>query len=286
MKNRLAIGLGGLNLSLVATAMLSTYAPPAFAQGQNVESVQKIGTCPRDWHEGGTRPGQSGIRGRCYPDSSSSPRIYLRASTSERCATGYYDWDRYCTTDKPVLVSAERTFALATKLAKPAPNARCPVGWASTRDLQQCYTTIENGSVARLSNGKPCKSDELEEWGLWCTSNYQNIAFERADNAGAKDFNEVYAWTLRNRGDTKSVGDSLSPAATAWFASQKGGSSNGAASTSNVAASSSNSAGNAANQACANSAAAGAAVGGLLGGTGGARIGGMLGGLSKKKPGC
>lgn len=287
MRKRIAVGFGGLHLSLLYAAIMSTYATPAQAQGQNVDSVQKIGICPVDWHEGGTRPGQSGVRGRCYPDSSVSPKIYLRASTSEKCAAGYYDWDRYCTTNKPVLVSAELTRALPTKLTKPAPNSRCPVGWASTRDLQTCYTTIENGSVARLKGGKPCAPGELDEWGLWCTSNYQNIAFERADNAGAKDFNEVYAWTLRNRGDTKTVGDSLSPAATAWFASQRGS----AAAATPAKAASAGSAPAAATPAqpsagCASGAVAGAAIGGAIGGSSGAQIGSALGRLGKKKSGC
>lgn len=263
---------------------------PALAQ--RTDSVPKLGTCPFNWREGGTGPNRvPGLAGNCYPISETSPRIFVRSSSSEACPTGYYpEGSRYCTTHKSVAVSAETRASPDARLAKPAPNARCPLGWASTRDLTACYTTFEKPTVARLSNGKACKPGELAEWGIWCTSNYEGIDRARADNAGAKDFNEVYAWTLRNRGDTKTVGDTFSPAAEAYFASRSG-TSVAAPSGKAAAAPSGGAQGSTSANPCApgSGAATGAALGGAVGGSQGARIGGMLGGLAKgkKKPqGC
>jgi hypothetical protein len=282
-----------LTAMVFAAAPLVTYfASPAPALAQRTDSVPKLGTCPFNWREGGTGPNRvAGMAGNCYPISATSPKIFVRSSSSEPCPTGYYpEGSRYCTTHKSIGVSAETRSSPDARLAKPAPNARCPLGWASTRDLTACYTTFEKPTVARLSHGKACKPGELAEWGIWCTSNYEGIDRTRADNAGAKDFNEVYAWTLRNRGDTKTVGDTFSPEAEAYFAS-RGGTGAAAATGKPAAASTGASATQSEATPCTSTsgAAAGAALGGAVGGSQGARVGGMLGGLAKgkKKPqGC
>ncbi|MBN8485801.1 MAG: hypothetical protein J0L50_13620 [Sphingomonadales bacterium] len=276
------IALAGLGAAAVAVLAASVSVSPAIAQGQNTTSVEKVGICPVDWHEGGTRPGQAGVRGRCYPDSSVAPKVYLRASTSEPCAAGYNPSERYCTTKQSTQTSAEIRASGGPKLTKPAPNARCPLGWASTRDLATCYTTIENPSVARLKNGKACAAGELDEWGIWCTSNYKHIPKNRAEAHGNKDFNEVYGWTMRNRGDTKAVGDTFSPAAEAWFASNSGAAASSAApATTSTQAQTESKPAN-----CESGAVAGAVVGGVVGGKSGARTGAVLGGGLGKKKGC
>ncbi len=279
MKSILAglVGFSSLSLGILA---VTTMTSPAMAQGQNVGSVEKVGICPTGWHEGGTRPGQSGVRGRCYPSTSSAPKVYLRASPSEACAPGYNEFNRYCTTRTSTVVSAESRAAGGPKLTKPAPNARCPLGWASTRDLATCYTTFEDPTVARLKNGKACAPGELDEWGIWCTSNYQGVNRERAINAGVKDFNEVYAWTLRNKGDTKAVGDDLSPAATAWFAGNSANAGSAAPAATNQAKTEAKPAN------CETGAVVGGVVGGAVGGKSGARTGSVLGGGLGKKKGC
>ncbi|MDZ3831886.1 MAG: hypothetical protein U0S50_08725 [Sphingopyxis sp.] len=280
------------SIALAAVPLVATLAIPAPALAQRTDAVPKLGTCPFNWREGGTGPNRvRGIPGNCYPISADSPRIIVRASSSEVCPTGYFpEGSRYCTTRKSIDFSAETRSSPDARLAKPVPNARCPLGWASTRDLTACYTTFEKPTLARLSNGKACKPGELAEWGIWCTSNYEGIDRTRADNAGAKDFNEVYAWTLRNRGDTKTVGDTFSPAAEAYYDSLSGGSAPAPLSKAAAAPNGATSAQTEAER-CTSStgAAAGAAVGGAVGGSQGARIGGVLGGLAKgkKKPqGC
>lgn len=271
-------------LALAVAPLVAMLGAPAPALAQRTDAVPKLGTCPFNWREGGTGPNRvAGMPGNCYPISETSPKIFVRASSSEACPTGYYpEGSRYCTTHKSIGVSAETRSSPDARLTKPAPNARCPLGWASTRDLTACYTTFEKPTMARLSNGKACKPGELAEWGIWCTSNYEGIDRTRADNAGAKDFNEVYAWTLRNRGDTKAVGDTFSPAAEAYFASRSGAST---AAPSGQTAAAPNGVPGAPNEAerCTASAGevTGAALGGAVGGSEGARIGGMLGGLAK-----
>lgn len=281
-------------------------ATPAAAQGTTTGPVAKpaSSSCPTDWSEGGKGRSNQPMAGYCYPDLKlNGPAIYARASADEPCAAGYHpeiNRSRFCTTKKPILLSAETNLAQPNRLTKPSPEARCPTGWASAKDLKTCYTTLSNAPAARLSKGKPCAPGELAEWGLWCTPGIEGVTYAHADGHASKDFNEVYLYLQMNGGDWESMKCCLSPAAEAFYKAQGKGPQAAAASQDGpgdyTSAAEDEARGMAAMRGmvpgagaqpaqaqCTAESGAGAAIGGAVGGEAGARIGGMLGGLGKKK---
>lgn len=98
MKLRLAIGLGGLHLSLLFALALSSLTAPANAQGQNRETVVKPNravACPSGWR---TPDGDTAL---CEPMGTLAPKIYAKKE-KETCADGYYEVYRlWCSTKKP-----------------------------------------------------------------------------------------------------------------------------------------------------------------------------------------
>ena len=98
MKLRLAIGLGGLHLSLLSALALSSLTAPANAQGQNRETVVKPNravACPSGWR---TPDGDTAL---CEPMGTLAPKISAKKE-KETCADGYYEVYRlWCSTKKP-----------------------------------------------------------------------------------------------------------------------------------------------------------------------------------------
>ena len=98
MQQRLAIGLGGLHLSLLAALALSSFAGPANAQGQNNSPVEKPNrsvACPSGWKH------PDGDTSMCAPMGSTAPKIYAKAE-KDTCASGYFEVSRvWCSTKKP-----------------------------------------------------------------------------------------------------------------------------------------------------------------------------------------
>jgi hypothetical protein len=161
-------------------------------------------------------------------------------------------------------------------LTKPSKGNRCPTGWASTSDLSQCFTMVENPPTARPSGGKPCAPGEFNEWGVWCTSNYAATTKEQAYDALTVDFNRLYL-----RGGPADMKPVLSDDATAHYGPKTyaDGSTSASASSSDT----SKPAEQTAQCTTDSGSATGAAIGGAVGGEAGAALGGMLGGLGKKK---
>lgn len=98
MKTRIAIGLGGLNLVLVAVGLLAAFAAPAQAQGVNkgiVEKPNRAVACPSGWK---TPDGDTAL---CEAQGSLAPKIYGKKA-SEICAAGYFEVYRvWCSTKRP-----------------------------------------------------------------------------------------------------------------------------------------------------------------------------------------
>lgn len=313
MKLRLAIGLGGLHLSLMSALVLSGFSTPVWAQGTaGTTAIGKATTCPTGYHRG--KPGHTRGVGSyatgendpkfCYPEVSNPPAVYVRASRTATCAAGYRVDSRsadFCTTAAaPRTWSAEDNLAKQTRLTKPSLDARCPTGWASAKDLKTCYTILDNPPASRLKAGKACAAGEMEEWGLWCTGSIASVTYAHADGHATKDFNEVYLYRQANGGDWQSMKCCLSPAAAAYYKSVGAGPKPVAASADGpgdyTSAADDEARGMAAMrgmglptgsntpaQTCDTASSAGAAVGAAIGGETGARIGSMLGGFGKKK---
>ena len=264
--------LAAAGLVLLAAGSLAV-APSAQAQGVNGGKVRiPEGSCPQDWKT-------TEAKGYCQPMRiSSPPAIYVRTSKDVACAAGYYvDYNNawVCTTRTPD-PTREQALGKGGKFAKANALARCPTGWISDTSFTGCYTQLENAPIVRAKGKAACKAGELNDWDLWCTSNYEHLTRVQANRAGLEDFNRVYAYALGNRLDAKVIpNDELSPDATAYFGGTS--SATGAA----TASAASEPAAKAAE--CTTGSEVGAAVGGALGGRTGAALGGALGGLGKKK---
>ena len=258
-------------LVLLAAGSLAV-APSAQAQGVNGGKVRiPEGSCPQDWKT-------TEAKGYCQPMRiSSPPAIYVRTSKDVACAAGYYvDYNNawVCTTRTPD-PTREQALGKGGKFAKANALARCPTGWISDTSFTGCYTQLENAPIVRAKGKAACKAGELNDWDLWCTSNYEHLTRVQANRAGLEDFNRVYAYALGNRLDAKVIPNGeLSPDATAYFG--------GTASTTGTAAASAAPA-TAPAENCDASSKTGAAIGGAVAGSGGAALGSALGGLVKKK---
>ena len=257
---------------IAAVAGLLAVAPSVNAQGVSGGNVRiPEGSCPSDWKTGESK-------GYCQPMRiSSPPAIYVRSSKDVACAASYYvDYNNawVCTTKAPG-PTREQALGKGGNFAKANALARCPTGWISTNNFTECYTQLENAPIVRGKGKAACKAGELNDWNLWCTSNYQHLTRVQANRAGLEDFNRVYAYALGNRLDAKAIpNDELSPDATAYFG--------GTASTTGTAAASAAPA-TAPAENCDASSKTGAAIGGAVAGSGGAALGSALGGLVKKK---
>jgi hypothetical protein len=75
---------------------------------------------------------------------------------------------------------------------KPNPLDRCPIGWfTNPENGRECKTEAANPPTIRLKGSVPCRTGEVDDWGLYCVSNYANLeAGERAK--GTSDFNAIF----------------------------------------------------------------------------------------------
>jgi len=263
--------LAAAGLVLFAAGSLAV-APDANAQGVSGGNVRiPEGSCPSGWSLGEAKGYCRAMR------ITSPPAIYVRTSKDIACATGYYvDYNNawVCTTKAPG-PTREQALGKGGNFAKPNPIARCPTGWISTNSFTECYTQLENAPTVRAKGAAPCATGELNDWDLWCTSNYEQLTPVQVNSAGLEDFNRVYAYALGNRLDAKAIpNDKLSPAATAYFGGDETATGAAAASATPAATKASE---------CTAGSEVGAAIGGALGGRSGSAIGGALGGLGKKK---
>jgi hypothetical protein len=74
---------------------------------------------------------------------------------------------------------------------KPNPLDRCPIGWfTNPENGRECKTEAANPPTIRLKGSAPCRTGEVDDWGVYCVSNYANLeAGERAK--GTSDFNAI-----------------------------------------------------------------------------------------------
>ena len=271
--------LATAGLILCAAGSLAT-ASSAQAQGRTtgrLELPRERGQCPYGWE----RPFEAGrnTANYCEPFGAvrPTPAVYVRENKSIACNQGYFvDTvnDLVCTSvDLLTARFADRPDGIARAgILNP-----CPTGWQASNNNKQCFTEIENAPIPRLKNGKPCAPGELDDWGIWCTSNYEHLSYAEVDLASVRDFNTIYANAMNDGLDYNSIPSGLSPDAKAFFRSadkSSGASPAASASTSEPVTKTAE---------CTTGSEVGAAIGGALGGRAGAALGGALGGLGKKK---
>jgi hypothetical protein len=147
------IGVSALCAMGAGLAALGAFAVPGAVQAQ---TVQFNGTaCPPGWTRGAYGARDTPDPGRCYD----------RRSDAERSAVS---------------------------VRKPDRLDRCPVTYfTSDVDPMACASRMSNPPTIRIKGSGPCRAGEVEDWGIWCVSNYASMT--RAEAATAlRDWNAIY----------------------------------------------------------------------------------------------
>lgn len=264
----------------------------AFAQGSRSDNgvEHKGSSCPNEgWTRGGK--GKYPNMDRCYPTSASSPRIYRVGHDNEKCAAGYGRQWGFCIEGyDPSWMANQKG-----NLDKANAADRCPAGWVTAPPLAngqtRCRPEVPKPATARAKGAGACKPGEIEEWGIWCTSNYEHLKAQRVKQAAAADWNDIYTAT-RGKEPRQSPDDNGSEVYKALLAKEGGAapSSSGGVAGMPAGVDPSNSASvHGAAAAPAETAASGCtaeevggALGQAVGGETGAALGKMFGGLAAK----
>ncbi|WAC22363.1 hypothetical protein [Blastomonas sp. SL216] len=268
------------------------FARPAMAQGTTAPVFRDNTSCPTGWRN--SYAGED-IK-LCYPRGTSNTKpIYLNRN-KKPCASGYGQEGAWCVegvksktaaSDKQDSSSssassgssfegsaADRLVSYGT-VTKANKLDRCPLGYFSKSDMTTCTTRLSPAPKSRNKTGV-CNSNEIDEWGLYCTADANVITRAQAEQEATRDFNAIYSANGANYPAQGSDTEDY-PSMVAAYGPKGGGSSSAASATGSGAAQTAQASG------CANGSATGAAIGGAMAGEGGAALGSMLGGLGKKK---
>ncbi len=179
------------HLALAAAMATATTAVPAHAQSGLSPVASEGASCPAGWSYPPAVGGRFSTE-TCYPTGSSAREVYRRKG-GEACRAGYNTSTSWCEKAPPVYVQKGTT----DPLTKQSKADRCPTGWFTTGDGLTCVTTLAQPTSSRAKTGKACAAGEVDEWGKWCTSNFEAIDAGRIRGAALRDYNTMYA---HNRG--------------------------------------------------------------------------------------
>lgn len=203
-------------LGISSLVLLLGTAGSAQAQGSRSDNgiPHQGSSCP---NEGWTRGGSNKYphSDRCYPTSAKSPKIY-RVDSLTKCAPGYGKQWSFCIEGFDPDWMANQ----AGNISKPSLEDRCPAGWVST-NKPVCRPEVPKPATARLKGSAACKGNEIEEWGIWCTSNYEHLTAKRVKQAAAADWNDIYTAT-RGKKPRQSPDDDASAVYHALLAKEGG----------------------------------------------------------------
>ena len=296
---------------------LAFSAAPAAAQQTGpaqIEIARTGSTCPSGYSRGSTAGLTNSTKPNpdlCYADGSKPPYVMKKASLSDPCPAGLRaesSGSLWCTNKPEARGMAPEQWLAKGRFPKPSKAARCPATYRSSLDFTECYTSIDNPPAVRLSKGKPCGPDEVNEFDLWCTSRFDHLPYSEIESAAFGDYAKLldlaaaegrpYSTVPGNGQENKA-----SPGIRAWYQAQgkltaaaaapaasgpsKGDHTSAAEDEARGMAAARGMTGSNAGQPapaqCTSGSATGAAIGGAVGGDAGAKIGSMLGGLGKKK---
>ncbi len=273
-----------LNLALMATAMTAatiSLATPAMAKPSPVDRQGAQG-CPSGWEQGSPRS-KSGetMATHCYARSSDAPTVSVVATPQAACPSGMSKdqtngFTRWCSSQDPQSRLVAET--QSGQIAKTNILDRCPVSFYSDPDLKNCISIATTPPATRAKGSAPCKAGELEEWGIWCTSNTSVVTKYDASQASYRDVNTIYG---NSGGKQPNQGTEVynTPSIKTLF----GGDDKKAADTSTGSTAAKTESAIAQCDTSGSGSASGAAVGGAVAGQAGAVLGSALGGLGKKK---
>ncbi|NBB24219.1 hypothetical protein GVM20_03650 [Porphyrobacter sp. SLTP] len=266
------------------------FASPVAAQGTVAKmALPEYSSCPKGWQK--SKRG-SDTTFYCYPTKDSKPAYPKEGST--RCADGYEQQSNFCVKEDDESSrsssSSSSSGAVYTpptygSIKKASAFDRCPVGYhTSEPDVMECVSydyAAGKQPLTRAKKGKPCAADEVDEWGLWCTSKVTQLTRNEAEQEAVADVNHLFP--RDGKGGNQGPDYKNTPGIVAIFgpegAAPSANGASGAASSDDQAAAAPKTA-----QCTTDSGSAtGAAIGGAVGGDAGAVLGGMLGGLGKKK---
>ncbi len=280
-------------MALVGALAVTTVATPALAEGSLQPVAAEGASCPAGWSYAPAQ-GSRIDTSTCYPTGKQAREVYRRRN-GEACRDGYNTGTSWC--EKAPQITTQTS--TGGSLIKPSTGDRCPSGYYTNNTGSnaglECITKINPAPVARTKSGKACKANEVDEYGLWCTSNYEHLTSDQIQMWAMRDYNNIYAY---NRGlptviSHKKIADLTrddmkgTPVHTKMYGPVPETTSASSSSTSTAASNADTPV-----KSCETAVEQGAAVGGAVAGTKGKVIGGLAGaaigglGKKKKKSGC
>lgn len=187
-------------VAALAAGLVAATPAPALAQGTlNPQKKPTNGSCPVNWTDRASQAAKatdvSGPKGdTCYPMRGAKP-AFVPTSSSAPCPDGYTKSGSFCHV-------GEKTFTQATAgpLTKAHPLDRCPAGWVTPPGNGNVCTTIAaNPPKARLKGEGSCNAGELEDWGIYCISDYGQLTAKDAAR-GVLDYNGIYQTSFKTTG--------------------------------------------------------------------------------------
>ena len=175
------LGAAGLAGSTLALSLATTAAAQGSLNPQAKPSYTTL--CPPGWEDRG-----SGRGGMCYPTSRARP-AYAPPTQTEPCADGYGRTSYWCVEGQS---RTPFTDGATSTLTKANPLDRCPIGYfTNPENGRVCISDVAGAPQARLRGASPCRTGEVEDWGIWCVSGYQRLS--RGDAAqGIRDVNAIF----------------------------------------------------------------------------------------------
>ena len=193
----------GFAALFAAAAISFLAASPAAAQGTMSPMPKPTnGSCPSGWTDYASEAKKSGDlssgKGNtCYPKRNGAKPAYLPSPSSKPCADGYTKSGSFCVQGGGGTVQAS-----AKSVKKANPLDRCPVGFFTYNgNGELCTSNAANPPSIRLKGAGQCNAGEIEDWGLYCVSNYGQLT--RKDAAkGFPDYNGIYQTSYKTTGKT------------------------------------------------------------------------------------
>ncbi len=192
-------GLLGL-IAAVGLIGLASVPAPALAQG-TLNPQKKPGwgsTCPENWTDRASQAARStdvsSPKGdTCYPMRDAKP-AFVPKSSDAPCPDGYTRSGSFCHVGEKKFVQST-----AGSVNKAHPLDRCPIAYFTYGNGSACTSRSPNPPTVRLKGEGACNPGEVEDWGLWCVSNYEGLARKDATK-GIADYNGVYQASYKATG--------------------------------------------------------------------------------------